>query len=83
MFISCWSGFFKNLVKNGLKVAYENDESLKKCFRQIFIFSLIPPEHIDVYWINTIMPSMLNLKIKYPKISNFNEYIVNTYFVNT
>ena len=42
--------------------------------------SLIPSEHIDIYWINTIMPSMLNLKIKYPKISNFTEYIVNTYF---
>ena len=72
--------WFKNLVKQGLKEAYDQDENLRKWFKKLFTMALISPDDVDEFWEKVIVSEYDVLKSSYPSLEKFVEYIINNYF---
>ena len=72
--------WFKNLVKQCLREAYDQDENLRKWFKKLFTMALISPDDVDEFWEKVIVSEYDVLKSSYSSLEKFVEYIINNYF---
>ena len=72
--------WFKKLAKLGLQVDYGDDPNLQRWFKKVFTMALISPDDVDEFWEKVIMAEYETLKVNYPQLTKFVEYIIDNYF---